>query len=63
MSVEEAKLIYTSLLENNELEDLLPGAIGEWSADKTAFLNLYKRNQEAIEILQIDLDAEDYDEL
>jgi len=58
MSAEEARLIYTTLVDNDELESLLPGAVGEWSSDKEAFLHMYKKNQEAIELLSLDIDID-----
>ena len=58
MSVEEARAIYDTMLENGELGMMLPNAEGEWEKDKKKFIKIYNEN---LDLLGFDDDDQLYE--
>lgn len=58
----EAEKEYKSLLESGELKDMFPTFKGEWEKDKKAFTRYYEDNQKILNMTNIDLDDEEFDD-
>jgi len=50
---------YRLLIENSELEVLVPGCVGVWKEDKDIFTKYYNINAKSIEGIDVDLEEED----
>lgn len=62
MSLKEARSMYQKMLEDGELEMLLPHSTGEWKTDKRHFMEMYELHNSFISIDSINLDENDIED-
>lgn len=45
MSREQIKILYDSLAESGDLQEMFPGMTGDWKKDQTRFCSQYENDQ------------------
>jgi hypothetical protein len=59
MSLSDAKAIYQSLLDSDDLLEMFPSLTGDWEADKHEFQRLHSANEQLLDDLDGVLDLDD----